>query len=255
MQERKRPMPVGIEDFGELIRREYYFVDKTRFIQELLDSQGKITLITRPRRFGKTLTLSMLQYFFTLENAGENRKLFRRLDIERAGEKYMREQGTRPVVFLTLKDIRSDCWEGEREKFALRLSHLYRNYLFLLESPALAEVDREAFLAVWKKTANTSELEDAITNLCCLLEKHHGKKPILLLDEYDAPILSAWEKGYYEECIDFMRGFLGSALKTNPSLHFAVLTGVTRVSKESIFSGLNNLDVCGVLSDTYADAF
>ncbi|MBQ3971565.1 MAG: AAA family ATPase, partial [Selenomonadaceae bacterium] len=243
------------EDFGELIQREYYFVDKTRFIRELLDAQGKITLITRPRRFGKTLTLSMLQYFFTLENAEENRKLFRRLDIEGAGTQYMREQGTRPVVFLTLKDIRSDCWEGEREKFALRLSHLYRNYLFLLESPALAEVDREAFLAIWKKTANTSEMEDAITNLCCLLEKHHGKKPVLLLDEYDAPILSAWENGYYKEGIDFMRGFLGSALKTNPSLGFAVLTGVTRVSKESIFSGLNNLDVCGVLSDTYADAF
>ena len=177
------------------------------------------------------------------------------MDIEGAGTQYMREQGTRPVVFLTLKDIRSDCWEGEREKFALRLSHLYRNYLFLLESPALAEVDREAFLAIWKKTANTSEMEDAITNLCCLLEKHHGKKPVLLLDEYDAPILSAWENGYYKEGIDFMRGFLGSALKTNPSLGFAVLTGVTRVSKESIFSGLNNLDVCGVLSDTYADAF
>ena len=255
MQERKRPMPVGIEDFGELIQRDYYFVDKTRFIRELLDAQGKITLITRPRRFGKTLTLSMLQYFFTLENAEENRKLFRRLDIEGAGTQYMREQGTRPVVFLTLKDIRSDCWEGEREKFALRLSHLYRNYLFLLESPALAEVDREAFLAIWKKTANTSEMEDAITNLCCLLEKHHGKKPILLLDEYDAPILSAWENGYYKEGIDFMRGFLGSALKTNPSLGFAVLTGVTRVSKESIFSGLNNLRVCSVLSDAYCDIF
>ena len=130
MQERKRPMPVGIEDFGELIQREYYFVDKTRFIRELLDAQGKITLITRPRRFGKTLTLSMLQYFFTLENAEENRKLFRRLDIEGAGTQYMREQGTRPVVFLTLKDIRSDCWEGEREKFALILSYLYQNYLF-----------------------------------------------------------------------------------------------------------------------------
>ena len=255
MQERKRPMPVGIEDFKKLVQGEYYFVDKTRFLRDLMDLRTDVTLITRPRRFGKTLSLSMLQYFFTLEDAEENRKLFAGLDIERTGEKYMREQGTRPVVFLTMKDIRSDCWEGEREKFALRLSHLYRNYLFLLESPALTEVDREAFLAVWKKTANTSELEDAISNLCCLLEKHHGRKPILLLDEYDAPILSAWENGYYKEGIDFMRGFLGSALKTNPSLHFAVLTGVTRVSKESIFSGLNNLKVCSVLSDAYCDIF
>ena len=255
MQERKRPMPVGIEDFGELIRREYCFVDKTRFIRKLLDSQGKITLITRPRRFGKTLTLSMLQYFFTLENAEENRKLFRGLDIERAGEKYMREQGTHPVVFLTLKDIRSGCWEGEREKFALNLSCLYQNYLFLLESPVLTEVDHEVFRSIWKRTGSTAEMEGAITSLCRMLEKHHGKKPILLLDEYDAPILSAWEKDYYEDCIDFMRGFLSSALKTNPSLHFAVLTGVTRVSKESIFSGLNNLKVCSVLSDAYCDIF
>ena len=255
MQAKKKPMPVGIEDFRELITGGYYFIDKTRFIKEFVDNQGKVTLITRPRRFGKTLALSMLQYFFTLEHGEENRKLFRGLAIERAGETYMREQGTRPVVFLTLKDIRSGCWEGEREKFALRLSHLYRNYLFLLESPALAEVDRESFLAVWKKTANTSEMEDAIANLCCLLEKHHGKKPILLMDEYDAPILSAWENGYYKEGIDFMRGLLGSALKTNPALHFAVLTGVTRVSKESIFSGLNNLKVCSVLSDAYCDIF
>ena len=255
MQERKRPMPVGIEDFGELIQRDYYFVDKTRFIRELLDAQGKITLITRPRRFGKTLTLSMLRYFFDLENAEENRELFQGLDIERAGTQYMKEQGTRPVVFLTLKDIRSDCWEGEREKFALILSYLYQNYLFLLESPALTEVDHEVFRNIWKRTGGRAEMEGAITSLCRMLEKYHGKKPILLLDEYDAPILSAWENGYYKEGIDFMRGFLGSALKTNPSLWAAVLTGVTRVSKESIFSGLNNLDVCGVLSDTYADAF
>ena len=255
MQERKRPMPVGIEDFKELVQNEYCFVDKTRFIRELLDSKGKITLITRPRRFGKTLALSMLQYFFDMENAEENRTLFEGLDIERAGTQYMMEQGTRPVVFLTLKDIRSVDWEGELEKLALNLSHLYENYLFLLESSALTEVNRDFFRRIWKRTAGCADMEDAIRNLCRMLELHCRKKPVLLLDEYDAPILSAWEKGYYDECIDFMRVFLGSALKTNSALHLAVLTGVTRVSKESIFSGLNNLDVCGVLSDTYSDAF
>ena len=248
-------MPVGIEDFKELVQNEYCFVDKTRFIRELLDSKGKITLITRPRRFGKTLALSMLQYFFNMENAEENRTLFEGLDIERAGAQYMREQGTRPVVFLTLKDIRSENWEGELEKIALSLSHLYENYLFLLESSALTEVNRDFFRRIWKRTAGRADMEDGIRNLCRMLELHCRKKPVLLLDEYDAPIISAWEKGYYDECIDFMRGFLGSALKTNPALHLAVLTGVTRVSKESIFSGLNNLDVCGVLSDTYSDAF
>ena len=255
MQEGKRPMPIGIEDFGELIEGGYYFVDKTRFLQEWMDTRGKVTLVTRPRRFGKTLTLSMLRYFFCLENAEENRKLFRGLDIERAGKRYMKEQGTRPVVFLTLKDVQSALWEDERAKFALTLSHLYGSYLFLLESPALTEAEHEAFSAVRKKTAGQPELEDGLANLCRMLEKHYGKKPLLLLDEYDAPILSAWENGYCKKCMDFMRGFLGSALKTNASLGFAVLTGVTRVSKESIFSGLNNLDVCGVLSDSYADIF
>ena len=255
MQERKCPMPVGIEDFEELIQREYYFVDKTRFIRELLDSQGKITLITRPRRFGKTLALSMLQYFFSLENAEESRKLFAGLDIERAGEKYMREQGTRPVVFLTIKEVQAGNFSGMMAKLSEVLRQLYGQLEYLKDSEALSKQDKDYFMAVLDKTGSEENLQFALANLMKMLEKHHGKKPILLLDEYDAPILSAWENGYYKEGIDFMRGFLGSALKTNPSLGIAVLTGVTRVSKESIFSGLNNLDVCGVLSDTYADAF
>ena len=255
MQERKRPMPVGIEDFKKLIQREYYFVDKTRFIRDLLDLQTEITLITRPRRFGKTLTLSMLQYFFTLEDAEENRKLFAGLDIEQAGEKYMREQGTRPVVFLTIKEVQAGKVSGMMAKLSEVLRKLYGQLEYLKDSEALSEQDRDYFMAVLNKAGTEETLQFALANLMGMLEKHHGKKPILLLDEYDAPILSAWENGYYKEGIDVMRGFLGSALKTNPSLYFAVLTGVTRVSKESIFSGLNNLDVCGVLSDTYADDF
>ncbi|MBQ7479474.1 MAG: AAA family ATPase, partial [Selenomonadaceae bacterium] len=255
MQERKRPMPVGIEDFGELIRREYYFVDKTRFIRELLDSQGKITLITRPRRFGKTLTLSMLQYFFTLENAEENRKLFRGLDIERTGEKYMREQGTRPVVFLTLKEVQAGTFAEMQVILAELLRNLYGQSQYLEHSESLSGQERQYFSAILNEACDAGKMRFALSNLMKMLEKHHGKKPILLLDEYDAPILSAWENGYYKEGIDFMRGFLGSALKTNPSLGFAVLTGVTRVSKESIFSGLNNLKVCSVLSDAYCDIF
>ena len=128
MQERKRPMPVGIEDFGDLIRKDYCFVDKTRFIRDLLDFQTPVTLITRPRRFGKTLTLSMLRYFFDLENGEENRELFRGLDIERAGEKYMREQGTRPVVFLTLKEVRAGEQAVMMALLARTLQDLYLNY-------------------------------------------------------------------------------------------------------------------------------
>ena len=255
MQERKRPMPVGIEDFGDLIRKEYYFVDKTRFIQELLDSCGIVTLITRPRRFGKTLTLSMLRYFFDMKNGEENRELFRGLDIERAGEKYMREQGTRPVVFLTLKEVQAGKFPGMMAKLSEVLRQLYGQLEYLKDSGFLSEEDKGYFFGVLRETCSEEKLQFALANLMKMLEKHYQRKPILLLDEYDAPILSSWEKGYYEECIDFMRGFLGSAFKTNLSLGFAVLTGVTRVSKESIFSGLNNLEVCSVLSDSYADAF
>ena len=255
MQKRKRPMPVGIEDFKKLVQGEYYFVDKTRFLRDLMDLRTDVTLITRPRRFGKTLTLSMLQYFFTLEDAEENRKLFQGLAIERAGIQYMREQGTRPVVFLTLKEVQSGEYEGLMVKLSEILCQLYGQSEYLEDSNALSRKEREYFSAVFDETCQREKLQFALGNLMRMLEKHHGKKPILLLDEYDAPILSAWENGYYKEGIDFMRGFLGSALKTNPSLGFAVLTGVTRVSKESIFSGLNNLDVCSVLSDSYADAF
>ncbi|MBQ1335894.1 MAG: AAA family ATPase, partial [Selenomonadaceae bacterium] len=252
---RKRPMPVGIEDFKKLIQREYYFVDKTRFIRDLLDLQTEITLITRPRRFGKTLTLSMLQYFFTLENAGENRELFRGLDIERAGEKYMQEQGTRPVVFLTLKEVRAGTFAEMRVILAEFLRNLYGQSQYLEHSEALSVQERQYFSAILNEACDMAKMKFALANLMKMMEKHHGRKPVLLLDEYDATILSAWEKGYYEECIDFRRGFLGSALKTNPSLYFAILTGVTRVSKESIFSGLNNLKVCSVLSEAYCDIF
>ncbi|SEH23126.1 AAA family ATPase [Selenomonas sp. KH1T6] len=255
MQTNQKPMPVGIEDFRKLVKEGYYFIDKTGFIKGYIDAQVQVTLITRPRRFGKTLTLSMLRYFFDVEKAEENRELFRGLVIEQAGERYMKEQGSRPVVFFTLKDIRMDTWKDELEKMALGLSKLYRNYLFLLESTKLTEVDREAFRAIWEKRGSLSEMEEAVANLCHMLELHYGRPPVLLLDEYDAPILAAWEKGYYNECIGFMRNFLGAALKTNPSLGFAVLTGVARISKESIFSGLNNLEVCSVLSDRYDDAF
>ena len=255
MKTRLKPMPVGIEDFKKLVISGYSFIDKTRFIRDLIDAQGEITLITRPRRFGKTLTLSMLRYFFTLENREDNRGIFSGLDIEKAGERYMKEQGTRPVVFLTLKDIRMNNWQDETERLALELSNLFRNYLFLLESPALTDIERAMFRSIWERRGSRSEMEAALSNLCRMLALHYGTSPVLLLDEYDAPILAAWENGYYGECIDFMRGFLGSVLKTNSFLGFAVLTGVTRISKESIFSGLNNLNVCSVLTERYSDIF
>ncbi len=255
MQSTRKPMPVGVEDFKRLVTQGYCFIDKTRFIKDYIDAQGVVTLITRPRRFGKTLTLSMLQYFFDSEQGEENRQLFSGLDIEGAGERYMQEQGTRQVVFLTLKEARSRSFSGMMEKLAEILRQLYDNFRYLQDSEALSSQDREYFTSILNGACPTEKMSFALLNLMKNLEKHHARKPMLLLDEYDAPILFAWEKGYYEECIDFMRGFLSAALKTNPALGSAVLTGVTRISKESIFSGLNNLDVCSVLREKYSDAF
>ena len=197
----------------------------------------------------------MLQYFFGAEHGEENRKLFSGLDIERAGERYMQEQGTRQVVFLTLKEAQSRCFSGMMEKLAEMLRQLYGNFQYLQDSEALSTQDREYFASILNGACPKEKMSFALLNLMKNLEKHHDQKPLLLLDEYDAPILSAWEKGYYEECIDFMRGFLSAALKTNPSLGSAVLTGVARISKESIFSGLNNLNVCSILTEKYSDAF
>lgn len=255
MQGRKRPMPVGIEDFGTLVRGEYCFVDKTRFIRELLDTRTAVTLITRPRRFGKTLALSMLQYFFTMEDAEENRKLFRGLEIERAGEQYMREQGSRPVVFLTLKEIQAGKKALFLKLLARILQRTFQRHAYLLSGDGMTAENRQTFQRLLELRGDEADLRLSLHSLMQWLEDYHGRKPVLLLDEYDAPILSAWENGYYKEGIEFMRGFLGSALKTNPALGLAVLTGVTRVSKESIFSGLNNLKVCSVLSDAYCDIF
>ena len=248
-------MPIGVDDFREIVTKKYCFVDKTRFIKEILDGHSKVTLITRPRRFGKTLNLSMLRYFFTVENKEKNRGLFAGLDIERAGERYMAEQGSRPVVFLTLKGAQAKDYGGMMVKLSELLRQVYDRVLYLQDSEALSLQDKEYFKSVLNTECPPDKLQFALANLTKFLQKHHGRETVLLLDEYDAPIISAWERGYYDECIDFMRGFLGEALKTNEALDFAMLTGVTRVSKESIFSGLNNLDVCGVLSDIYADIF
>ena len=252
---RKKRLPVGIEDFKELIEDNYYFVDKTGFIADFMDNRGKVTLFTRPRRFGKTLTLSMLMYFFTLKNAAENRKLFAGLNIEKAGDEYMAEQGKRPVVFLTLKDAVARDFAGTREKFVGVLRRLYGGYGYLLTSDKVSEPEKIYFRGVLEGRLNAEQMQESFVNLMQMLAAHHGKKAVLLLDEYDAPIIYAVQHNFYDECIDFMRGLLSSAFKTNPALDFAVLTGVTRVSKESIFSGLNHFEVHGVLSNLYTDVF
>ena len=250
-------MPVGVDNFREMVSRDYYFVDKTNFIRELLDNKNKVTLITRPRRFGKTLAMRMLQEFFDINAAG--RDTFKGLNISRAGEKYIQHRGKYPVIFFSLKDIATGNYQDALRDLCGKISDLYAEYGFLAESPALNEREKEYFLSVYNIADHEQYGRDkwgkSLKMLTVYLWKHYGVKTILLLDEYDAPIQHAWEDGYYEDMIRFMRQFYSEVLKGNDALEFAVLTGVLRVAKESIFSGLNNLKVCSVLSEEYSDIF
>lgn len=250
-------MPVGVDNFAKIIENKYYFVDKTNFIRELLDKKAMVTLITRPRRFGKTLAMRMLQEFFDINAAG--RDTFRGLNISRAGEEYMQHRGKYPVIFFSLKDIATGNYQDALRDLCGKISDLYAEYGFLAESPALNEREKEYFLSVYNIADHEQYGRDkwgkSLKMLTVYLWKHYGVKTILLLDEYDAPIQHAWEDGYYEDMIRFMRQFYSEVLKGNDALEFSVLTGVLRVAKESIFSGLNNLKVCSVLSEDYSDIF
>ena len=250
-------MPVGVDNFREMVSRDYYFVDKTNFIKELLDNKNKVTLITRPRRFGKSHAMRMLQEFFDINAAG--RDTFKGLNISRAGEKYIQHRGKYPVIFFSLKDIATGNYQDALRDLCGKISDLYAEYGFLAESPALNEREKEYFLSVYNIADHEQYGRDkwgkSLKMLTVYLWKHYGVKTILLLDEYDAPIQHAWEDGYYEDMIRFMRQFYSEVLKGNDALEFAVLTGVLRVAKESIFSGLNNLKVCSVLSEDYSDIF
>ena len=248
-------MPVGLDNFREMIAREYYFVDKTKFIKELLDSNAMVTLITRPRRFGKTLAMRMLQEFFDINAAG--RDTFKGLNISRAGEKYMQHRGKYPVIFLQLKNVAAGDFEKSFAFLKAIIARLYREYAFLEESPALTGDEKEYYVRVrrGREHCTYDDLAMSLGNLTDMLYRHYGIRPIVLIDEYDAPIQHAWEDGYYEDMIRFMRQFYSEVLKGNEALEFAVLTGVLRVAKESIFSGLNNLKVCSVLSGEYSDIF
>ena len=245
-------MPVGVDDFRR-VREQYYYVDKTDFIRQLIDGHAQATLITRPRRFGKTLTLSMLYYFFTLKEAEENRALFEGSIIEKAGERYMAEQGTRPVVFLSLKDIKEDTMEGMLAGFADVMKTVYQSFRFLLEGETLYPEEKEDFSAILFGRASRIALQYSLQRLTGYLNRYYGKTVLVLIDEYDAPIQYAWDYGYYKEAIVFVRNYLSSVLKTNPHLDFAVLTGVLRIAKESIFSSLNNLEVASVAFGSYME--
>ena len=247
---RKKAVPVGIEDFERIVREDYYYVDKTQLIEKLLINRAPVTLFTRPRRFGKTLNMSMIKYFFDVKNKEENKKLFENLKIYNS--EYMSEQGKYPVIFISLKDLKGDTWEECLKRLKLFIFDLYAEFEYIREK--MNEWDKRKF----EKVLYEKEDTDYIMSLKFLsdsLYKYHGEKVIILIDEYDAPIINAFDKGYYNEAVNFFQTFYSSALKTNNSLKYGILTGITRIIKEGIFSGLNNLYVNTILSRDYSEYF
>ena len=247
---RKKAVPVGIEDFERIVREDYYYVDKTLLIEELLINRAPVTIFTRPRRFGKTLNMSMIKYFFDVKNKEENKKLFENLKIY--SSEYMSEQGKYPVIFISLKDLKGDTWEECLKRLKLFIFDLYAEFEYIREK--MNEWDKRKF----EKVLYEKEDADYIMSLKFLsdsLYKYYGEKVIILIDEYDAPIINAFDKGYYNEAVNFFQTFYSSALKTNNSLKYGILTGITRIIKEGIFSGLNNLYVNTILSRDYSEYF
>ncbi len=247
-----RTVGIGIQDFGKIIENDYFYVDKTAFIKEWWESGDEVTLITRPRRFGKTLTMSMVERFFSLKYAGRG-DLFEGLAIWRE-EEYRALQGTYPVISLSFANVKERDYDTARRKICHILADLYTDYAFLLESDILGEGDKEFFRRV---TMDMGDVEAtlAIHNLCRYLSLYYTKKVIVLLDEYDTPMQEAYVGGYWKEFVAFTRSMFNAAFKTNPHLERAIMTGITRVSRESIFSDLNNLEVVTMTVSKYGTAF
>ena len=247
-----RTVAIGIQDFSDVIRNGYLYIDKTSFIREWWDSGDSVTLITRPRRFGKTLAMSMVEHFFSVKYAGEG-DLFEDLDIWK-DEKYRKLQGAYPVISLSFANVKETDFATTRRKICQLIVNLYGEYLFLKDSDVLNEIDRDFFRRVSVDMGDV-EATMALYQLSSFLYRYYGRKVILLLDEYDTPMQEAYVRGYWEELTAFTRSLFNASFKTNPWLERALMTGITRVSKESTFSDLNNLEVVTTTSDKYALSF
>ena len=248
----KKKLPIGIENFEKLQTEDFYYIDKTNLIKELLTGLAEVTLFTRPRRFGKSLNMSMLKYFFEL---GTDKKLFSKLKISEETalcEEYM---GKYPVISVSLKGMNAGNYEKALEMAVEVIRSEARRFQYLLDSERLTSYDKEAFIALLQEDMKEGTLCSSLKVLSELLEKHHGSKVILLIDEYDVPLAKAFEREYYDPMVLFIRNMFEYALKTNESQKFAVLTGCMRISKESIFTGLNNLKVLSVAEVQFDEAF
>ena len=246
----KKPLPVGIDDFRKIIEEDYYYLDKTKMIEDILLDKAEVTLFTRPRRFGKTLNMSMLNYFFNLKNKKENRGLFEKLYISKS--KYMDKQGKYPVIYLSFKDIKSLNWEDCYMETKILISNIYNEFNFLREK--LNERDLKEFDSIWMKEKE-ADWRNSLKNLSGYLYEYYGKKVVILIDEYDTPIVSGYYYGYKREVLDFYRSLYSTVLKSNVYLQFSVMTGILRIAKEGIFSGLNNLQVCNIFEEKFSESF
>ena len=244
-------LAIGVSDFKKIIEGDFYYFDKTKFIEEVIKDGSQVKLFARPRRFGKTLNMSMLKYFFDIENKEENKEIFKDLYIEKT--EAFKEQGQYPVIFLSLKDLKALTWEQMEKAIKSAISRLFSEYKYLLND--LDKFDTLAFENILLKNTELEDLKEALKFLTRILYEKYNKKVVVLIDEYDSPLVSAYINGYYEKAKDFFKTFYSTVLKDNSYLQMGVLTGIIRVIKAGIFSDLNNLSTYTILSDVYTDSY
>ena len=244
-------LAIGLSDFKHLIEEDFYYFDKTKFIEEVIKDGSQVKLFARPRRFGKTLNMSMLKYFFDIKNREENKEIFKDLYIEKT--EAFKEQGQYPVIFLSLKDLKALTWEQMEKAIKSAISRLFSEYKYLLND--LDKFDTLTFENILLKNTELEDLKEALKFLTRILYEKYNKKVVVLIDEYDSPLVSAYINGYYEKAKDFFKTFYSTVLKDNSYLQMGVLTGIIRVIKAGIFSDLNNLSTYTILSDVYTDSY
>ncbi|CDE13474.1 AAA family ATPase [Ruminococcus sp. CAG:330] len=248
----RKMMPIGVENFEKLRNNEMYYVDKTEMISDLLINHSDVNLFTRPRRFGKTLTIDMLKTFFEI---GQNSTLFNGLAISKYTDICKKYQNKYPVIFISLKGATGFTYENAYSMIKQLMAEEYQRHSYLADSNILDSVEIDQFNRIRSMSLNTGDLENSLRTLTRLLNKHHNQKVILLVDEYDVPLDKAFLNGYYDDMVSFIRVFLGEALKTNGNIEFAVLTGCLRISKESIFTGINNFSMFTITDDLFSRYF
>ena len=255
----KKPLPIGVDNFEKIVKDGYCYIDKTIFIKELLDLKGEVNLFLRPRRFGKTLNLSMLRYFFEdmgdVKKNEENKSLFQGLKIMEQGEEYIKHMGNYPVINLTLKSTKQPGFESAYSKLRKAIADEFQRHQYILSYEKINEGDKKLFQKIADRKAEYDDYSGALEFLSKCLYQATEKKTVILIDEYDVPLENAYFRGFYEEMVDFIRSVFESALKTNEYLQFAVITGCLRISKESIFTGLNHLNIISVLDKKYSEHF